>query len=439
MNKKLRFEVFKRDLFTCKYCGKKPGETVLEVDHIIPRYKKGTDEIENLITSCFDCNRGKGKRMLNELTPEMQKNADILKEKKEQLQAFYKYQKEISKVTDKPVTILANYWSELTENEYSLSTKGKISLKYFLKSFTIQEIKDAMEISTKIDDVNQRFKYFCGIMHNKKRAKDDPDFFEIVRYWKSKQKGSGYYKNEGLEVLVKGKEEMGHQPHSTEESKEVIDVIFSKPRKSFYATLIDYLNDEEYINDEMSEYWEKKQKNIERTEWHELQRKNELTNPLLFKALNHYASLMNGYFIPTLVSKEINTIIQKHGLDDAMRMIEYSIVSDYFSEAAIYKLAAEEQEIMGKYKKWLKKGYKNFIALIKEAIYDTEDKNVDHVIRELLILSVNFPQKTAEGILNYVMAVKGDLRPEYFSDLKTLYTEYLEEEKSISDFLNEGK
>lgn len=36
MKPSLRFEVFKRDNFTCRYCGQAPPTAILEVDHIIP-------------------------------------------------------------------------------------------------------------------------------------------------------------------------------------------------------------------------------------------------------------------------------------------------------------------------------------------------------------------------------------------------------------------
>ena len=62
---KLRFTVFSRDNFTCQYCGRKPPEVVLEPDHIVSVADGGKTELSNLITSCFDCNRGKGKRSLS--------------------------------------------------------------------------------------------------------------------------------------------------------------------------------------------------------------------------------------------------------------------------------------------------------------------------------------------------------------------------------------
>ena len=59
MSPKLRFEILRRDGFTCQYCGKTGNDAELEIDHITPFSKGGTNDEGNLITSCFDCNRGK--------------------------------------------------------------------------------------------------------------------------------------------------------------------------------------------------------------------------------------------------------------------------------------------------------------------------------------------------------------------------------------------
>lgn len=63
---KIRFEVLKRDNFTCQYCGAHGEGVVLEVDHIIPISKGGTSDMGNLITACFDCNRGKGSDLVTD-------------------------------------------------------------------------------------------------------------------------------------------------------------------------------------------------------------------------------------------------------------------------------------------------------------------------------------------------------------------------------------
>ncbi len=61
-----RFEIFKRDDFTCQYCGRnvKKHKVVLAVDHIFPKRKGGEDRLSNFITSCSDCNLGKHDNLL---------------------------------------------------------------------------------------------------------------------------------------------------------------------------------------------------------------------------------------------------------------------------------------------------------------------------------------------------------------------------------------
>lgn len=62
--KRLRFEVFKRDHFTCQYCGAQPPDVVLVADHITPVAQGGGNEMENLITACETCNQGKADKVL---------------------------------------------------------------------------------------------------------------------------------------------------------------------------------------------------------------------------------------------------------------------------------------------------------------------------------------------------------------------------------------
>lgn len=69
ISSKARFEILRRDGFTCQYCGQKPPAVVLHVDHIVPRAESGSDDPENLITSCGGCNLGKGVSRLYEVTP----------------------------------------------------------------------------------------------------------------------------------------------------------------------------------------------------------------------------------------------------------------------------------------------------------------------------------------------------------------------------------
>jgi len=64
--KKMRFEILKRDKFTCQYCGRTPQDGAkLVIDHIIPHSKGGKTILTNLTVSCADCNGGKSDIMLN--------------------------------------------------------------------------------------------------------------------------------------------------------------------------------------------------------------------------------------------------------------------------------------------------------------------------------------------------------------------------------------
>ncbi len=54
-----RFFVFKRDHFSCVICGRSGVGVKLELDHRVPISKRGTDDLDNLQTLCFECNRGK--------------------------------------------------------------------------------------------------------------------------------------------------------------------------------------------------------------------------------------------------------------------------------------------------------------------------------------------------------------------------------------------
>lgn len=55
-----RFEVLKRDNFSCHYCGRTTADGIkLHVDHVIPVAKGGTNDLENLVAACDECNLGK--------------------------------------------------------------------------------------------------------------------------------------------------------------------------------------------------------------------------------------------------------------------------------------------------------------------------------------------------------------------------------------------
>ena len=59
-----RREIFRRDHFTCQYCGK--TTPLPTIDHVIPKHLGGVHDWMNLVTACYYCNHKKGGRSLSE-------------------------------------------------------------------------------------------------------------------------------------------------------------------------------------------------------------------------------------------------------------------------------------------------------------------------------------------------------------------------------------
>lgn len=168
ISKKLRFEVFKRDSFTCQYCNRKPPVVTLEIDHILPVCKKGTNCIDNLITACFDCNRGKSG---NELTTIPSSLIEKSERKKIALQQYKEYQK-ILLIEKKQIESDISSVEEIYTNVFNgwiFTEIFKVSVKKFIKKLGIEVVKDSMESACIRIPYNEQkvLNYFCGICWNK--------------------------------------------------------------------------------------------------------------------------------------------------------------------------------------------------------------------------------------------------------------------------------
>lgn len=60
---KLRYEVLRRDNYTCRFCGSSAPDVFLQIDHVIPRSQGGQDAVSNLQVLCEECNQGKSMTM----------------------------------------------------------------------------------------------------------------------------------------------------------------------------------------------------------------------------------------------------------------------------------------------------------------------------------------------------------------------------------------
>jgi 5-methylcytosine-specific restriction endonuclease McrA len=61
-----RRNLYRRDMFTCQYCGARPGVAELTIDHVVPRSRGGRTSWENCVLACVDCNKRKSNRTLED-------------------------------------------------------------------------------------------------------------------------------------------------------------------------------------------------------------------------------------------------------------------------------------------------------------------------------------------------------------------------------------
>lgn len=165
VSRKTRFDIFKRDNFICQYCGNKPPKVVLELDHIIPKSKDGKDSIDNFITSCVDCNRGKRDTLLTEIPESLSNNLSLLKEKHEQLAQLHKYIESQERKIQRDINKVDKTYNEFYEDwRLSESFKNGAVRTFVTELPPIKVIAATKMACSKVpNDGDRVLKYFCGI------------------------------------------------------------------------------------------------------------------------------------------------------------------------------------------------------------------------------------------------------------------------------------
>jgi len=143
---KLRFEVFKRDSFKCQYCGRCAPEIVLELEHIEPHSKGGSDEVLNLITSCWECNNGKGDRLLGDNTVVKKQRDQLaeLQERREQIDMMLRWRDATVDLDAQAVDAFAKAYSQRVVG-WSLNESGLTSARKLIKKYGLQRALEAMD------------------------------------------------------------------------------------------------------------------------------------------------------------------------------------------------------------------------------------------------------------------------------------------------------
>jgi len=169
ISKGLRFEVFKRDGFTCQYCGTHPPKDILHVDHINPVKLGGGNDIDNLITSCSDCNLGKSATPLTRVPQSWSDKAKDTHEREAQIAGYASVMQTRRDRIERDVWRVAETLKPGAEDGYS--TDRFSGIKHFVVTLGVHAVLDAAEVAMcKYPwSETKAFKYFCGICWNRIR------------------------------------------------------------------------------------------------------------------------------------------------------------------------------------------------------------------------------------------------------------------------------
>lgn len=180
LSKKERFSVFERDWFCCQYCWRDPikFDVVLEVDHSISVKHWWTNIIENLVTSCFDCNRWKSRKSVIIWEIDIDWESEKLKQAKERLVQIKKIKsirKKIEVIKDKQN--YAIFWfikDKLSWYSENLLQQMNMAIKWkYNKWISIDLLEECLDITYyKFSDKKEFYtkdfvKYFYGVLRNK--------------------------------------------------------------------------------------------------------------------------------------------------------------------------------------------------------------------------------------------------------------------------------
>ena len=179
---------FKRDSFTCQYCGAKAPDVLLHVDHIEPVAGGGSNDLLNLITACGACNLGKAAVPLDEhaVLERKRKQLAELQERREQIEMMAQWHAGMLEIDAAEVDAVVALWTELTGGRWGFSEFGLKATRKHVREFGLDEVMTSLRIAAEqyfkevdgrvtSDSINHALDKVGGICHNRRRWKNVPE------------------------------------------------------------------------------------------------------------------------------------------------------------------------------------------------------------------------------------------------------------------------
>lgn len=167
-----RYEVLRRDGFTCRYCGAKAPDATLTIDHVTPVSLGGSDKPDNLVAACAACNAGKAST-----SPDAELVGDVAEDALRWAAAIKeaaRREEELTSYEQKYVDYFYDTWSGYTETETGRevpisSNWERTVLNYHRSGLTVAALDDAIATAMRKKGLplESRYPYFCGVVRNK--------------------------------------------------------------------------------------------------------------------------------------------------------------------------------------------------------------------------------------------------------------------------------
>lgn len=156
VSKRTRFEVLRRDAYTCRYC--RATDNPLTIDHVTPTALGGTDEPSNLVACCTDCNSGKSSTSPDEGTV-----ADVAEDAARWAAAM----RQAAEIMSREVDTFADYETAFYEawpsHRYIPRGIEGTLVALYNAGLPVEHIADAARIAGTNSGVLDRSAYFAGI------------------------------------------------------------------------------------------------------------------------------------------------------------------------------------------------------------------------------------------------------------------------------------
>lgn len=168
VSKRLRYEILRRDNHACRYCGDAAPDVRLTVDHVVPTALGGSDDPDNLVTACVDCNAGKSASppdapLVDRVREDMLRWRDAIRHASELVAAE-------REVRDTHRRSFLAHWSDWTyeykgeQKTVPLPDDWPDAIDRFVAAgLETGDLVEAIEQTMRKRYIRDEFRYFCGV------------------------------------------------------------------------------------------------------------------------------------------------------------------------------------------------------------------------------------------------------------------------------------